>query len=283
MAKLPLLHAAELESMLTSRQLMHAEYTKVRGDRPLLPQIVKKDITPSLSKPSGSWPNHSGPPANVASPDRLNPHLAEEVDLTLAEELPPCEDWTPVPINKLLLRIVAKVSGRIFVGPEVGRTEEYVDMAINYTVEAGIVQNILAHMKPWQRFLFGRSLPQSKTLEKRYKTSKDFLRPMIVARREAMKTPGYEKPYDVMQWVLDMGEAKLGKDDQLIETLTDIQLGLTFAAIHTTTLTATNAYATDSFSHISSDDESADQSLPFWGVLFSFLGSIKLLRCPSFS
>lgn len=61
--------------------------------------------------------------------DRLNPTIAEEVDQSYREELPPCKDFTPVNIYGKLLRIVAKVSGRIFIGPELCRSEKYIDTA----------------------------------------------------------------------------------------------------------------------------------------------------------
>ena len=61
--------------------------------------------------------------------DRLNPIIAEEVDQSYREELPPCKDFTPVNIYGKLLRIVAKVSGRIFIGPELCRSEKYIDTA----------------------------------------------------------------------------------------------------------------------------------------------------------
>ena len=38
-------------------------------------------------------------------------------------------------INKKLLRIVAIVSGHIFLGPELCRREEYIHTSINYTLD----------------------------------------------------------------------------------------------------------------------------------------------------
>lgn len=179
-------------------------------------------------------------------PDRLNPTIAEEVDLAFREELPPCKDFTPVPINQKLLRIVAKVSGRIFIGPELCRSEEYVDMAINYTMEVVTAQQVIHHMKPWQRFLFARSVPQVKALQERAENSRKFLEPMIAARRKAAREdPDFQRPDDIMQWLLDGGQAKFGeKEDQ---ELTEAQLSLTFAAIHTTTMATTNACVEPTF------------------------------------
>ncbi|KAI3390374.1 hypothetical protein diail_9883, partial [Diaporthe ilicicola] len=52
----------------------------------------------------------------------------------------------------------------------------------------------------------------------------------------------FQKPDDLLQWLLDDGQDKFGEKES--QQLASIQLGLTFAAIHTTSLTATNAFYT---------------------------------------
>ncbi|KUI56015.1 Ent-kaurene oxidase [Cytospora mali] len=204
------------------KESMQTKYTNVRADRPIIPHIVKKDLTPALN--------------------RLNPTIAEEVDQSFQEELPPCKDFTPVNINNKLLRIVAKVSGRIFIGPELCRSEEYIDAAINYTMDVVHAQRAVMEVKPWQRWLKAPGLPQVKALQTREQAAKDYLRPIIEARQqEAKENPDYQKPDDLLQWLLD-GQDKFGEQD--IHELAAIQLGLTFAAIHTTSMTATNAFYT---------------------------------------
>ena len=66
---------------------------------------------------------------------RLNPIIAAEVSEAFRTELPIGQDWTEVNINQKLTRIVAKASGRIFIGPELCHEEEYIDASINYTLE----------------------------------------------------------------------------------------------------------------------------------------------------
>jgi hypothetical protein len=57
----------------------------------------------------------------------LNPIICQEVDDALREYMPPCEDWTEVCINQKLVDVVAKVSGRVFVGPELCHDKDYLD------------------------------------------------------------------------------------------------------------------------------------------------------------
>lgn len=162
--------------------------------------------------------------------------------LAFEDELPPCKDFTRIPINRALWRIVAKVSGRFFAGAELSRSEEYMDMSINYTLEiAGAVKGIAA-IKPEEREARAPSLPQLLQLQNRRKRTLEFIRPMIAARKKAMAEDiDYQAPDDMIQWILN-GETKYGKLS--VEELAEIQLFLIFAAIHTTTMTTINAFYT---------------------------------------
>lgn len=147
-------------------------------------------------------------------------------------------------------------------------------MAINYTLELMTAQQVINYMKPWQRTLFGNSVAQVKALHERQRNSKTFLRPVIAARKRAAKEdPDFQRPDDIMQWLLDNGQAKFGEHED--EELTEIQMGLTFAAIHTTTMTTTNA-CVDS----PSLDTDSHQSFPLTFSL-SFLDSTPSLLYPS--
>lgn len=183
----------------------------------------------------------SRPVADTTSTDRLNPVIAEEVDLAFQEELPPCKEFTKIPLNHHLLRIVTKVSGRIFVGSDLCRTEEYIDMGINYTLELMMATSSIKMMKPSERDAKAGSLPAVKQLQARQQKAYEFIRPLIAARKKAMREdPDFQRPDDIMQWILDGGQNKYGEQND--QELTEVQLGLTFAAIHTTTMSTTNAF-----------------------------------------
>ncbi|KAK4184221.1 putative cytochrome P450 E-class, group IV [Podospora australis] len=196
-------------------QTMHAKYTKLEVGHKLIPHVVKSNLTPSLV--------------------RLNPTIAEEVLESFRRELPECNDWTSVNINYKLLRIVALVSGRIFIGTELSRSDEYIDMAINYTVELMEARRAVDEIKPWLRPFLANRLPEVKKLDQRLKEADRLIKPVVAERRNRTEN----KPDDVMQWLLD-GQAKYGA--YTTETLARIQLGISFAAIHTTTLTSTNVF-----------------------------------------
>ncbi|KAH8743285.1 cytochrome P450 [Diaporthe sp. PMI_573] len=204
------------------KEKMQSRFTHITVDIPVVPHIVRNELTPALS--------------------RLNPIIAEEVAMAFQDELPPCKEFTRVPINRALWRIVAKVSGRFFVGAELARSEEYMDMSINYTLEiAGAVKGIAA-IKPDEREAKAPSLPQLLQLQNRRKRTLEFIRPLIAARKKAMAEDiDYQPPDDMIQWILN-GETKYGKLS--VEDLAELQLFLIFAAIHTTTMTTINAFYT---------------------------------------
>ncbi|KAK4032898.1 hypothetical protein C8A01DRAFT_40658 [Parachaetomium inaequale] len=197
-------------------QTMHSKYTKLPIGETLIPHTVKSSLTPALV--------------------RLNPSIADEVQESIRQELPPCNDWTSININQKLLRIVALVSGRVFIGAELSRSEEYLDAAINYTVELMEARRALETVRPWLRPFVANRLPEVKKLDQRIAQADRFLRPIVAARREMQDS---EKPDDMLQWVMD-GQEKFKQ--YTTEELARMQLGISFAAIHTTTLTTTNVF-----------------------------------------
>lgn len=194
---------------------MHAKYTLIDVGNKALPHTVKTSLTPALP--------------------RLSPSLSDEVRSSFLSELPDCSEWMSVNITHKLLRIVAMVSGRIFIGPELCRDEAYLDAAINYTIELMNARNAVDQMPPWKRPFAAHRLPEVRALMQRLKQADDFMRPVVEARK---KLGAEEKPDDMLQWLME-NQGKFGDDSS--EKLARLQLGLSFAAIHTTTLTATNA------------------------------------------
>lgn len=173
----------------------------------------------------------------MTTPGRLNPRLSAQVENTINSELPPCNDWTPLTIFPILLRVVAIVSGDIFVGPDYCRHEVYLASAIDFTndITAGAAQ-----IKRWPKFM--RSLvvklklaPAVTRGQEHRRRMREFLEPMVAKRRQLMRE-GHPVPDDLLQWMVEK-TAEHGITD--VGHLTDMQLLLTLAAIHTTTLAAT--------------------------------------------
>ncbi len=171
---------------------------------------------------------------------RLNPIIQEEVSTCVQKYLPDSKDWTEVTVYKMLVDIVAQVSGRVFVGSELCEDSEYLDCAANYTLDVNNVVTAIRNLRPWLRPILAPRLPEVRALRQREKRTTEYLYPLIQRRREAAKDPNWEKPDDMTQWMLDRG----ADDNISVEHFAKCQLGLIFAAVHTTSLTATNLFYT---------------------------------------
>lgn len=151
--------------------------------------------------------------------------------------MPSCEDWTPVCIYGLLTTIVAKMSGRIFVGPDLYLDEKYLEMGIQYTHELMAAQRRVKNMRPLLRPLLAHRTPEVRQLRKREKLAKEFFTPVVEARLQGEKRDDWKEPDDMLQWLLNRREQfKL----DTMEKISKLQLGIIFTAIHTTVMTATN-------------------------------------------
>ncbi|KAF2712037.1 cytochrome P450 monooxygenase-like protein [Pleomassaria siparia CBS 279.74] len=203
-------------------EAMETKYTLLLTDESLLVHTVKGDLTPALA--------------------RLNPLICDEVNEAMQEEMPACEDWTGIHFYGTIVKVVAKASGRVFVGPELCRDDTYLDAGINYTMEVMNAQRAVKDMRPWLRPFLAPRNHSVKALRQREQQATEFLRPIVQARRDAEKNdPDYQKPNDMLQWMLNRST-----DEEKYPTarIARVQLGLTFAAIHTTSLTTTNVLYT---------------------------------------
>lgn len=214
---------------------METKYTKLETENHLVLHSVRSDLTPALSMYICLMyyckANNQG---------RMNPIVREEVDTCVKKYLPECNDWTEVTIYKTIADIVAQVSGRVFVGSGLCEDPNYLDCATNYTMDVIDSVTAIKKLRPWLRPFLAPRTPEIRRLRQREADLAKHLYPLIKQRREAAKDPNWEKPDDMTQWMLDRGAG----DNISVEELAKCQLGLIFAAIHTTSLTATNVFYT---------------------------------------
>ncbi|EMD64174.1 hypothetical protein COCSADRAFT_181322 [Bipolaris sorokiniana ND90Pr] len=195
---------------------MEAKYTRLQTEGDTAIHVVKSELTSALP--------------------RLNPIICQDVDAALREYLPPCEDWTEININAKLVTIVAKVSGRIFVGPELAQDPEYLDAACNYTIDLINAVNGVKKLRPWLKPFLASRTPELIALRNREKQAEKILQPLVTERLAAKaEDPNWQEPDDMLQWMINRSD---GKDS--VALLAKYQLAVIFAAIHTTTMTATN-------------------------------------------
>lgn len=159
----------------------------------------------------------------------------QEVARAVDDELGQCKDWESTRIYQKLLRIVAIVSGHIFLGPELCRREEYLYASINYTVDLFAAVRKLKAWNSLVRPFVQYFVPELAKIAEHRKKAREFLLPVIRERRETMKNGG-EVADDMLQWMINKADEFKVSDEELADT----QLTLSLASIHTTTMTTTN-------------------------------------------
>lgn len=148
-------------------------------------------------------------------------------------EKPPLIDWKEIAYKPMLLRLVARISSRVFVGPELCANEEWLDVSVNYVVQAFIAAHVL-HTWPFiLRPVVHYFLPECRELRRLLTRARTILKPVIHQRRldnnEVRSAGGkLSKIANTIGW---MDETAGGKNYDIVVA----QLGLSMAAIHTTT------------------------------------------------
>ncbi|GBF67140.1 ent-kaurene oxidase P450 [Trichophyton mentagrophytes] len=165
--------------------------------------------------------------------------MKDELNFALETELPECKDkWVPISINHLMLRLLARVSARIFVGRANCRNEEWLSASIDYTENIFITVMTLRMMPRYLHPFVAPLLPWYWRIRSNLATAKRFIGPIIRERREAEARQGkdYQKHEDLLQWMMDGANEKESNPDMIAH----IELLLTLASIHTSSMASSN-------------------------------------------
>ncbi|ROW10520.1 hypothetical protein VMCG_01974 [Cytospora schulzeri] len=187
----------------------------ISHDQDIIQRVTRQNITQSL---------------NLITDD-----ISEEADLTLKETLGDTKDWTPLTLKPFVLELVARLSSRIFVGTELCRNKEWLDLAKNYTIDMFMAIWALRRQPLALRWLMVWLLPEWRKARQDIKDARRVLGPVINARLERNRLAdekGVPRPRakDTIQWVYDAFETHVPRHE-----IADTQLALSVVAVHTTT------------------------------------------------
>ncbi|KAL9122312.1 MAG: hypothetical protein Q9187_001140 [Circinaria calcarea] len=211
---------SELSFSATADEFLASKYTGLNTKDDHAVHVIRADLTPKLGG--------------------LMPEIFDEVEHALSVELPTCEDWTPININSKLVRIVAQVSGRVFIGLDLCREEDWIATTIQYTLDVFAGAKAIRAWRPWLRPFVYRFLPELRRLDQLRKNAQRFMIPVFKARKEAQSKADYQPSDNFLQWLDDKAE-RFHADAKSLEYQANVQLSLSMAAIHTTTGTCTHA------------------------------------------
>jgi cytochrome P450 len=165
--------------------------------------------------------------------------MTAKADAAVLAEIGECAaGWTQIKIYPRMLRIIAIVSGSVFIGPQLCHDERYLDAAVNYTAELGQAVMEIKSVNFWIKKFLARRLGSVAALRRREEDFLKFITPIVQQRIDTRAAKGAEElPEDMLTWLVN----KAARDGiNGTREIALIQLGLFFVASHTTGITLTN-------------------------------------------
>lgn len=207
----------ELSGMKALADRHLGQYTTIDHESPYMLNAIKLDLNQKLGQ--------------------FVTDVQNEVAHVINTTFPSCDDWTPVNLNDLLLRIISQASARIFVGPSLNRNQEWLDLSEKFATDVMIGGEKLKGWRPILRPIAQYLIPEVRRIQTDHEEAYQMLRPVLEAREraEAELRDEHKKPNDMLEWVRTRATKNNDKSVDYREQA-NIQLLTATAAIHTTRL-----------------------------------------------
>ncbi|KAJ5350884.1 hypothetical protein N7541_008611 [Penicillium brevicompactum] len=166
--------------------------------------------------------------------------LSKESSSTVKEALPPTDEWTPYNFAHKIPYMVARVSSLVFVGETICHDDEWIDVSVNYAIDAFGAMRDLRTWPSVLRPIVHWFLPSAQKLRSHLSKANTIINKEIQRRaliREG-KIPAEDPPHktDALDWFRETAEAQQNFGFDQARS----QVGLALAAIHTTSNLLTN-------------------------------------------
>ncbi|KAF2208457.1 hypothetical protein CERZMDRAFT_49304 [Cercospora zeae-maydis SCOH1-5] len=164
--------------------------------------------------------------------------MNEECVYGFGKYMPVSGEWLAIKPYHIFARIVALISGRVLVGQELCRDEDWIRLSMEFSTHAfGAARSLRSGNKwPWSMRLASFTEPAVKGILKRRREAEALIKPICEERLRLKSNPDWKKPDDGIQWLLDSHSTCGESPDEVVKS----QLRLTMAAIHNTTMSVTN-------------------------------------------
>ncbi|GME27846.1 putative cytochrome p450 [Neofusicoccum parvum] len=168
----------------------------------------------------------------------LTDDLRQESEATVLDHLGEPKEWTELTLKHFILEYVARLSTRIFLGPELCRNREWLDIFIGYTVDAFLAVHELRGYPSFLRPLVNAFLPGPRRVRATIARARAMIVPEMEKRRAAVAAAAARgekvKGKDTVTW---MDEVAKGRPYDAVLN----QLFFSVAALHTTSDLITHA------------------------------------------
>ncbi|KAJ5745766.1 hypothetical protein N7520_010948 [Penicillium odoratum] len=166
--------------------------------------------------------------------------LSKETAATLKDTFPPSDEWKPYNFSRKVPYMVARISTLALLGEKACRNEEWIEVAVNYTIDAFDGARELRLWPSILRPIVHHFLPSIRKLRYHLGAARAIVKQEVEKRNMTRdgKLPFEEPPRtraNALDWFEELSEAyKLPFD------MTRGQVALSLAAIHTTSNLLTN-------------------------------------------
>lgn len=161
--------------------------------------------------------------------------LAEEGKHAIETLFPSSSDWVPVHISHKLERLIAQISARAFVGEELCRNEDWLDAILDYTEKLFVGVEAVKKIHPSLRPILGHFIPEIRRISQVRRRCANHI-DAVLKRRSHSHEGEYD---DMLHWIIKRSQ-KAGTHNAM--ELATLQLSLSMAAVHSTSMTITNMY-----------------------------------------
>ncbi|KAI3528217.1 cytochrome P450 [Colletotrichum filicis] len=163
---------------------------------------------------------------------KLTSPVSDETTLSLTDVLGEDKEWSTVVIKENMLKVVARVSTRVFGGEQLCRNQDWIKITSEYARTSFLASELLRMFPKSLRNLAHQVLPICRQLQAQVKEAREIINPIVEERRKEKKAAldrGEEEPEwnDCLDWCEEASDD--AKSDPAM-----MQLGLSFAALHTT-------------------------------------------------
>ncbi|KAG4288500.1 hypothetical protein FPRO06_06152 [Fusarium proliferatum] len=198
------------------------KYTHITTIRPEIPATIRQDLTRNMP----------------------NIILDFQDELAYAsKQWPWTSNWSSVRLYEMMLRTVALLSGRAFVGLPLCRDEGWLQATIGYTVQCVSIRDQLFTWSPVLRPIIGPFLPSVRSVRRHLRFASEIMAPLISqvlqdGRQDLADAPLADQTNGrgtFISWLLRHLPAELRTPEQVGLD----QMLVSFAAIHTTTMALT--------------------------------------------
>ncbi|CAG7951773.1 unnamed protein product [Penicillium nalgiovense] len=166
--------------------------------------------------------------------------LSKESGAILKESLPATDEWKRCHFAHKVPYMVARLSSLIFVGETISHDDEWIDVSVNYAIDAFMAMRDLREWPSILHPVVHWFLPSTQKLRKHLKMARSIISREIDRRAmiRAGKLPADDPPRgaDALDWYRETAEVR----NNLTFDQSCAQVGLALAAIHTTSNLLTN-------------------------------------------